>query len=184
MALSLIEECRDIDWFCIINNIPVHIATAGGILPNIMKTKNNYKNNISNGKIINSIKQSEIPPTLNPKLKEILFGNKTDNTNDYILSVLEIFNLNIDDSNRLVDMYIEEIYAKSFIEFAQKGFCSFDKTNINDPYDGMYHLVAKPNITVELNNFKLNLPEIYIDNFCLCDDSFNLIDLINSNNNH
>ncbi|WP_125719601.1 hypothetical protein [Flavobacterium ustbae] len=37
-----------------------------------------------------------------------------------------------------------ESYLTDFVEIAKKGICSFDKTNINNPEDQTYHLVAWP----------------------------------------
>lgn len=52
----------------------------------------------------------------------------------------------IETNPNLQNMGIENTkeYLSDFIDMAQKGFYSFDKTNINNPDDDRYHLVAYP----------------------------------------
>ena len=38
----------------------------------------------------------------------------------------------------------KEAYIRSFKEMARKGFVSFDRTNLFNPYDNTYHVVCYP----------------------------------------
>lgn len=50
-----------------------------------------------------------------------------------------------------------EHYLPSFIRMAKRGLYSFDRTNVDNPEDDHYHLVAWP--THPVNNVE-NIPEI------------------------
>ncbi len=177
MSYSVIEEeCKDIDWFCIIDKYPIHVASAGGILPEIIKKEK--KINQKNRKIIKNASEY-CDYKLNPKLKNIISKYINPKDESHILAVLEALNLK---SNKPIDTYIEKVYAHSFIEFAKKGFYSFDKSNINDPNDGKYHLVASPSKLIT-NEIISELPNIQTDDFNLQNESFDLIAFINRNTN-
>lgn len=92
---------HDIDWFCMIGNVPMHFASNGGILPDKV---NNYK---QNRKIQFAVAKQEFK--LNEK--EVILNS------DYIKERLVI-----NDSVSNIENYVE-----SFIDMARKGFTSFDR---------------------------------------------------------
>ncbi|MEE1407245.1 MAG: hypothetical protein U0K42_08240 [Bacteroidales bacterium] len=103
---------RDIDWFCAINGVYVHVASAGGDIPRIINDRN----------------------VLRPcqRAVEALEDINTDEEVHINDAFLRRMNVNL------------ESYLPSFVRMAKKGFYSFYRTNINDPDDDHYHLVAWP----------------------------------------
>lgn len=74
--------------------------------------------------------------------------------------------INTDEEVHINDAFLRrmnvnlESYLPSFVRMAKKGFYSFDRTNINDPDDDHYHLVAWP--THPVDNVE-NIPVINSD---------------------
>lgn len=114
---------KDIDWFCIINNLYVHVASAGGLLPDIINDRNKLR------KIQKQV--FDLPYILDDN--DIIINSRFIN---------ERFNNNEDIAN----------YLSSFIDIAKKGFISMDRTNLLDPDDQTYHIVCmpKPNKIIQL----------------------------------
>lgn len=108
---------RDIDWFCAINGVYVHVASAGGDIPRIINDRN----------------------VLRPSQRavEALEDINTDEEVHINEAFLRRMNVNL------------ESYLPSFVRMAKKGFYSFDRTNINDPEEDRYHLVAWPTHPVD-----------------------------------
>jgi hypothetical protein len=110
----------DLDLFIFLPDIRIHIATGGAKIP---KDLINLTNN--NLFIYNYFNQEEFLNSeieLNPKLEEIVYSLEREKNPE--------FNF--------------ELYLESFTRYAERGFYSFDKTNINDPSDRNYHLVSYP----------------------------------------
>ena len=107
---------RDIDCFCAINGIYVHVASAGGNIPNFI---NNY---------------SVLRPS--QRAAEALVDINTDDEIHINEAFLRGMNVNL------------EHYLPSFVRMAKKGFYSFDRTNVDNPEDDHYHLVAWPTHSV------------------------------------
>ena len=107
---------RDIDWFCAINGIYVHVASAGGNIPNFI---NNY---------------SVLRPS--QRAAEALVDINTDDEIHINEAFLRGMNVNL------------EHYLPSFVRMAKKGFYSFDRTNVDNPEDDHYHLMAWPTHSV------------------------------------
>lgn len=106
---------RDIDWFFKLNGKAIHVASAGGKLPQSIKDRN--------------------------KLREIQYKVSTlkdINTSEEIHKNKKLFESYSNDSLVMDD------YLQSFIEMAKKGFISVDRTNIADPNDSKYHIVCIP----------------------------------------
>lgn len=125
---------RDIDWFCAINGIYVHVASAGGNIPNFI---NNY---------------SVLRPS--QRAAEALVDINTDDEIHINEAFLRGMNVNL------------EHYLPSFVRMAKKGFYSFDRTNVDNPEDDHYHLVAWPTHSVSnVENIPVvNTVGLYFDN--------------------
>jgi len=122
MAFTIEEQLSfDMDLFFPINGIcHVHIATAGGILPEkLMELDNTLNYNAAQFK---SYKQ-QFEYLINPNLDEIKFFESS---------------------------YHRQLYIEDFVDKARKGFVSFDKSNIYDPYDKSFHVVAYPRNSLKL----------------------------------
>lgn len=152
MAYSNIEiYTTDIDWFVFdSNNVYIHAASAGSVLPELIRVNN--EQNEQNFLLVSSLEKRyfEREYEINPNIIELAQIKEQD----------------------------LQLYLRDFVAMAQKGFYSFDKTNINNPEDTIYHLVAKPqgNAKMEKRLFSQNF---MIENSLLGQiDSWQSIDLI------
>lgn len=134
-------KARDFDLFCIINNMPVHIATLGAVIPEELNNVQRISTNIND--------VCGIKPTTNAILNEDLI-KKYVSTDDYkYLRDLDQKNVSANVS-RLpgFDKFDEEtpIYIKLFswyfMEMARRGFYSFAHYGSDD--DDKFFLVAWP----------------------------------------
>lgn len=112
---------RDIDWFCIIGGVFCHVASAGGLLPDVVNDKE--------------------------KLRDI---QKRVFDMDYIFRNDEIY-INREYLYQRFGNNLEsrEAYLSSFIQMSRKGFVSLDRTNVMDITDQTYHVVCFPNYYFE-----------------------------------
>lgn len=117
---------KDIDWFCIIGDVFCHIASAGGMIPNVVNDREKLRN-----------------------LQKRVFEA------DYIFDEEDIV-VNRDFLNQQFGNNIEEQsdYLASFISMARKGFVSFDRTNVMDLTDQTYHIVCYPKHPIRLYGFQ------------------------------
>lgn len=149
----------DIDWYCIINNRLVHVASNAGQIP-----KNFY-----------SIKDLEkIHSIVNrlPKSSEVITNEEWIKTvvTEYYEQEDATFQEKID------------LYTRSFVQKAQKGFISFDRVYEFESSD-QYHIVAAPVDVVNADDKKYYdlrplLLEYNIKDFDFS-MSANAIDLVN-----
>lgn len=108
---------HDLDWFCIVNGVYIHVASAGGAIPSQINDKD---------KIRDIQHQVELLPDV--------YSDQEIEYNEVAIS-----NVVGNKGAKGRAQYIE-----SFASMARKGFASFDRTNIEDPNDNRYHLVCKP----------------------------------------
>ena len=117
---------KDIDWFFTLNGVNIHVASAGGMIPDVMNDREKLR----------SVQKAVF--NFRPLYKE----NQIIRNIDFIT-----YKLGIQDTAQ------QERYFSSFVEMSMKGFISLDRTNINNPYDNTYHVVCMP---PELKHFELN----------------------------
>lgn len=107
---------HDIDWFCIINGLYVHVASAGGIIPEAMRDRDELR-----------------------QLQYIVSNAP------YLYSDNEIVcNESFLNSHFQVGEARED-YVRSFRDMARKGFISMDRTDWINPDSNDYHVVCCPN---------------------------------------
>ncbi len=171
-------EISDIDWFVRINGRCVHGASGGGILPEVI-IKNKHVNEeiddmVAENKDMLPMSQIEIYPNLRSILD-------LDDKKEDIRSLLDNLNIKYDDP---IDTYIREIYVTSYVEYARKGFWSFDKTYTNRFEDGYYHLVAwsskrksHKKLFESADSFDFNSKK---RNYFSYDKPINIVDVINT----
>lgn len=131
----------DIDWFCIINRIFVHIASAGGFLPDEVNDREKLRENQS---LVNRMDYifNDNQIIINWAFLHARFGYE-------------------DGSDENIRNYLE-----SFISMSRKGFVSLDRTNLEDPNDNTYHIVCMPNKIITLSDdfslceYKSNNPNL------------------------
>jgi hypothetical protein len=108
-------ETHDIDWFCLVNGIPVHFASAGGLLPDWANDREKLRSVQRHVNLLpNVIELEDI--RVNESLGEHL---------------------------NLTDEQLKD-YLQSFISMAQKGFISYDKADISNPGNMNYRFVCGP----------------------------------------
>ena len=118
----------DYDLFIFLPDLRIHIATAGAKIPG--RLIDLVGNNLD---IYSHYQNSEVryEVEVNPRLDEIVYSREREQ------------NVN----------FTPEQYLYSFKKFASQGFYSFDKTNIGQPLDTDYHLVAYPsNLSTDFKN--------------------------------
>lgn len=141
MITEEFQRLNDIDWFCILDGVPVHVASAGDLLPMMYA-------DCESAAFLKSI--------LNDVLKQpLLFDYKLNDKylDEHVLN--EGYGYLTEDDNPIGQDMDEDwhsimtkneplskrLYATSFVEMARRGFYSFDKT---EDKEGEYHLVAYP----------------------------------------
>lgn len=116
---------KDIDWFCIINGFFVHVASAGGILPEEVNDREKLR---KNQYLVNQMDDifNDDQIVVNWDFLHARFGN------------------NVGSEENIMN------YLESFISMSRKGFVSLDRTNLEDPNDNTYHIVCMPNKIIAL----------------------------------
>lgn len=113
---------HDIDWFCIINGLYVHVASAGGIIPEAMRDRDELRqlqHNVSNAPYLFSE-------------NEIVYNERFLNSH-------------------FSEGKAREDYVHSFRGMARKGFVSMDRTDWINPESNDYHVVCCPNSIIPAN---------------------------------
>ena len=141
MITDEFQRLNDIDWFCIINGVPVHVASAGDLLPTIYSSDKSVA-------FLKSILSNvlKLPLDYDYKLNdEYLDAHVLNEGYEYLDEQENPIGQDMDDDwNRIMtknEPLSKRLYATSFVEMARRGFYSFDKT---EDKEGVYHLVAYP----------------------------------------
>ena len=108
---------HDIDWFCVVNDIYIHVASAGGMLPDLINDKDTLRD-IQH--------QVQMLPDI------------------YSEDEIEYNDIAIDNVVGENNFKARQLYVESFVAMARKGFASFDRTNISEFSNNQYHLVCWP----------------------------------------
>ena len=144
-------QSRDIDWFCCIEGIYVHIASAGGELPNI----------VNNRKILRKIQLAVSRLNDIYEEKQIIFNEEVikkrlrSNIDRLIKRGVEVNLYNEEESYRN--------YISTFAAMARKGFVSYDRINIFDITDNRYSWVARPYDFPQSRKPDLELPQLSLN---------------------
>lgn len=118
---------RDIDWFCIIGGDFCHVASAGGLLPDVVNDREKLRDIQKRVFDMDNVFRSE-DIHINQDFLYQRFGNNQES---------------------------REAYMSSFIQMSRKGFVSLDRTNVMDITDQTYHVVCYPRRIIELNFLEL-----------------------------
>lgn len=108
---------HDIDWFCVVDGVYIHVASAGGQLPSQINDDE-------------SLREAQYQVEQLPDL----YSDEDIEYNENAIN-------NVAGINGFKG---RQQYLESFTAMARKGFASFDRTNIAKPSDNHYHLVCKP----------------------------------------
>lgn len=173
-------QTHDIDYFCIINGVPVHIASEGGRIPDILNNKEILQEQCHWVYGLPDTYNNNEIQTNDNKIEEII----NDGGYEYLTE------LELEQSKR--HDIAKEMYYSSFIKMAQKGFYSFGKSNPDNPEDPYYHIVARPQSFKRpaslLSSFlesdyiqKISIPELDFDKDISSLVNLKLVELIESN---
>lgn len=168
------QLAKDIDWFFMADNIPVHVASGGGLLPDTINSKESLRR-----------LQHRIN-TLEPiwEASDLIYNESfLEGYAAYIRENMNLYSYEPENHATSPDVVAEfiEAYLQSFKEMAMRGFVSIDRTNIEDWTDNSYHLVCRPKDLTRLNHRRFEIPElqIYGDNRVILEGSdFNLFGLL------
>lgn len=108
---------HDIDWFCVVNGIYIHVASAGGMLPSQIND-------------IDKLRDIQHQVQMLPDI----YSEEEIEYNDFAID-------NVVGEN---NFKARQLYVESFVAMARKGFASFDRTNISEFSNNLYHLVCWP----------------------------------------
>ena len=125
---------HDIDWFCIVNGIYVHLASAGGLLPLSFRDRETLRALQHNVAVATYLYEEE----------EIAYNE-------------EFLNQRFANNNKG-----RASYVVSFRDMARKGFVSMDRTFLTNPGDTHYHIVCWPRGWNELRIENLEIPTMPI----------------------
>ncbi len=159
----------DLDLFCLINNHPVHIASAGGYVPSMIMVEGYILNYTKILKALAKRWPVEDEIITNPELRYIIKYDENRENIHLILNTLFHNQTRELSDEELYNFYEEKIYAHSFIEMARLGFLSYDKTNLGLPEDDAFHLVARPrlfnSLIARIFCITMRVPRFYVKNF-------------------
>lgn len=114
---------HDIDWFCIINGLYVHVDSAGGIIPEAMRDRDELR-----------------------QLQYIVSNAPYLYSDDEIVCNESFLN------NHCLEGKAKEDYVRSFKDMARKGFISMDRTDWINPESNDYHVVCCPDRKLKIVN--------------------------------
>lgn len=140
----------DIDWFFQIGDYPIHVASAGGRIPRVVKSSIEDSN-----AMVKEVRQK----------KHDLYRPRELKYNQELKSILDFSEQNVSEYERVLqalrkdedyvreeipDIFLKRYYIPPFSYYAVKGFISLDR-NIDGENENEYHWVAKPSETHALD---------------------------------
>ena len=133
---------KDIDWFCIINGYPVHVASNGDRLPKFIRS---YRQLLESQRRV-SIIPSDLDFEVNRRIvldRDVELESLGESFNDYFPEASNLLGDNEFNNT-------QKAYYWRFVMMAEKGFYSFDKIDIGQ-HDTRYRLVAWPKCKYKCN---------------------------------
>ena len=110
---------KDIDWFFVANGKYVHVASAGGMIPDIINDREKLRD-----------------------IQREVFLAPDIYRDEQIIINEDIIRQRFAQSDNFEQC--RELYLRSFMAMARKGFISLDRTNFYNPNDNTYHIVCMP----------------------------------------
>lgn len=141
MITEEFQRLNDIDWFCILDGVPVHVASAGDLLPVMYADHESVA-------FMKSILSDVLKLSFDYDYKlndKYLDEHVLNEGYEYLTEQDNPIGQEMDDDWHSImtknEAFPKRLYATSFVEMARRGFYSFDKT---EDKEGDYHLVAYP----------------------------------------
>ena len=144
---------QDIDWYCLVNDVPTHIASMGGMIP--AKFRDRRKLRMLQDAVV------RVEPFSEVRLNLEIIMSQTEKGFEYLQ--YETIREAIEEVNRnnLGFAYLSEydlpvrLFASTFVEKARRGFRSFARLEKEDGNE--YVLIAEPATPIEYKEGKLLL---------------------------
>ena len=147
---------QDIDWYCLINGRPAHIASMGGMIPSIFRERDILR--------MQQEMVAEMEPMTNAVLNDaniqIMIADGYEYLQDQMISAAIVAaNRNNPGFAYLSDSELPiRLFASTFVEKARRGFRSFARKE--DAEGNEYILIAEPVGAVEYEWRGLELEEL------------------------
>lgn len=131
---------HDIDWYCLVNGHPTHIASMGGMIPEQFRDSEQLW--------LNQTTVAKIEPFAEIRLNLEAIKNQVSNGYDYLQE--QGIRLAVENANRehLGFVFLEgydlavRLFASTFVEKARRGFRSFAR--LEGQKGNVYVLIAEP----------------------------------------
>ena len=146
----------DIDWYCLINGVPTHIASMGGIIPNPFRDREQLR------RIQDGVAQMEpfSDVRLNNENIQLLIAKGYEYLQDEMIrNAIENANRNHPGFAYLANFDLPtRLFASTFVEKARRGFRSFAR--LEGAEGNEYVLIAEPVNPVEYHEGELRLKNL------------------------
>lgn len=178
MIDSLYCQTHDIDWFCIINGKPIHVASNGGELPlcfnkQMIFTQRQYVLDLPDieGNEVSVIESKYLNDTISEKYQ---YWSRIRENEEVAQDFMAIFG----------EFNSRKLYLRSFIQMAKKGFYSFDRIDNHEGDSGFYQMLLRPSFQFRPNDrIPFFIPDVSVreDLFLNIENPLHLVNLINEN---
>lgn len=158
----------DIDWYCLVNGIPTHIASMGGSIPAKFRDRERLRRQQD--------MVAHLTSSMEIRLNMEQIGSLTANGYEYlddqmIRNAIEEVNRNHPGFEFLKNYSLAiRLFAATFVEKARRGFRSYARQE--DVDRNVYVLVAEPAKSVKKDFDGLGLEELECE---VCDDGKTII---------
>lgn len=151
---SQIKE-HDIDWYCLIEGKPTHIASMGGTIPPLFRNRENLRR----------MQDIVAHMTIFTEAKLNLDNIKSQTADGYDYLEDEMIRETIENANRNYPGFVYlskydlpiRLFASSFVEKARRGFYSYARREVAEGNE--YILIAEPDRPYEDVEHQLDLLE-------------------------
>lgn len=143
----------DLDWFMSVGGVWIHGASRGGMIPDVVNDSDSLPHLQA---ICSGI--AEFSSGEEVRVSEGFVNERYERALEIFSGATGLADAELR-QNYLFENFREE-FIWSFVEMARRGFYSFVRVNLDDPFDNIYRLVAKPSdgARKQLNKYMCQLP--------------------------
>lgn len=146
----------DIDWFCLVNGVPSHLASMGGAIPIVFRDREKLRRQQD--------MLANLLPSVDVKLNVEVIKSLTEEGYEYLQD--QMISNSVEDAYRnnpgyyyLRDYELPiRLFAATFVERARRGFRSFARREDADGNE--YVLIAEPAVPIKNDFGNLGLKEL------------------------
>ena len=173
-------RASDIDWFFLtLEDIPIHVASAAGILPNFIDKVNNRDVLELLGRTSNEFYNQLLDKNFfqDTTVRQFLLDNIR--INELALERVENEQKAFYKENRVLPLEWKENYLISFCVMAKCGFLSFDRMDIANVYSNHYQWIADGSHNVLDESITQKIPRIDVSVEDLKNTNADWLDILN-----